>query len=91
MTTKNSFISQHKEIIQVVYGTAVVVALYFGLSTKIELLSQKHDSDMNMINYRITQLESKKTSQETNSTVYENKYAVLPKKYILPETNFIDN
>jgi len=51
-----SFYSQYKDVIQVVYGTSVVVALYFGLSNKIDLIKQKHEDDFTMLQYQINEL-----------------------------------
>jgi len=79
MTTSKSFFQQHKDTFQIVYGTAMLVALYFGLSTKLELLTQKHDSDMTMVNFRINALESNRTSN-TDKIYDTRKYAVLPKE-----------
>ena len=74
-----SLISQYKGTFQIIYVTSMLVALYFGLSTKIELLTQKHNSDMTMVNFRINALESNRTSN-TDKIYDTRKYAVLPKE-----------
>ena len=79
-----TFLEQHKDTIQIIYGTAMVVALYFGLSTKIELLAQKHNDDQAMNNFRISALEAKRTSDtETKDRTNYEKYAVLPEKILI--------
>ncbi len=76
---KKSFLEQHKDTLQVAYGTAMVVALYFGLSNKIELIVQQHNSDVTMLKYQIDELKSTKNSRAENVYSYD-KYAVLPKE-----------
>lgn len=82
---KKSFIIQYKDMIQVIYGTAMIVALYFGLSNKIELLSQKHSSDVKLLQYEIDELKENKSAEKKESE--NNKYALIPNKPRLIITN----
>lgn len=79
MTTKKSFLEQHKDTIQVVYGTVIACGIYFGLSNKIDLIAQRQADDKVMFEYRLNKLETKET-QHTDKKYDCNKYAVLPKE-----------
>lgn len=85
---QRSFLSQHKDTLQIVYGTFIAASMYFGITSKIDLVTQKHNDDMNMVEFRLRDLERKKQTKNENKNESEkedNQYAILPKHIILNE------
>lgn len=74
-----TFVSKYKDTLQVIYGTAMIVALYFGLSNKIELFVQKEAADVKLLQYQIDELKGNK-SAESKRFYDNNQYAVMPKE-----------
>lgn len=85
MTQEKSILEKNKDVIKYIYGTILACSLYFGVTTKIEILSQKHDDDIKMIDFRIARLEAQKeTSNRTNEIKKpETQYAILPKHILM--------